>query len=78
MNLGLIEVDTEETIQFANQSFAEISGYEVAELVGKKPADIFVFGENFEGKKPLLGLSLGFQLQWFNSRIKIKSGGFNL
>lgn len=56
MNLGLIEVDTEETIQFANQSFAEISGYEVSELMGKKPEDIFVFGENFEIMQTKQGL----------------------
>lgn len=56
MNLGLIEVDTEETIQFANQSFADISGYEVTELIGKRPEDIFVFGENFEIMQTKQGL----------------------
>jgi PAS domain S-box-containing protein len=46
MNLGLIEVDNDENILFANQSFTEISGFEVAELLGKKANEIFVFGEN--------------------------------
>jgi two-component system, sporulation sensor kinase E len=36
MNLGLIEVDTEDTIQLVNQSFCEMSGYSEAELLGKK------------------------------------------
>ena len=48
MNLGLLEVDNEEIIQYVNQSFATISGYEINELVGKKPADLFVFGENLD------------------------------
>jgi PAS domain S-box-containing protein len=46
MNLGLLEVDINENIQFANQSFIDISGYELDEIIGKNPVDIFVFGEN--------------------------------
>ncbi|MGL2992585.1 PAS domain S-box protein [Flavobacterium sp. TSSA_36] len=48
MNLGLIEVDNHEVIQFTNQTFLNMSGYEMEELIGKNPSDIFVFGENFE------------------------------
>ncbi|VXB12467.1 Histidine kinase [Flavobacterium sp. 9R] len=48
MNLGLIEVDNDEIIQFANQSFAAMSGYDVEDLLGKNPSEIFVFGENFD------------------------------
>ncbi len=36
MNLGLLEVDTEENILFANQGFSDISGYEASELIGDK------------------------------------------
>lgn len=46
MNLGLIEVDNNQMIRYANQSFCEISGFEPDELVGKKPSELFVFGEN--------------------------------
>lgn len=42
MNLGLLEVDLEERILYANQSFCTISGYEIHEIVGKKAPDIFV------------------------------------
>jgi PAS domain S-box-containing protein len=35
MNLGLIEVDLHETIQFANQSFCDMSGYQLHELIGQ-------------------------------------------
>jgi PAS domain S-box-containing protein len=48
MNLGLLEVDNNEIIQYANQSFATISGYELHELIGKKPSDFFIFGDNFD------------------------------
>lgn len=48
MNLGLIEVDNNEIIQYANQSFADLSGFEVEELIGLNPSKTFVFGENVE------------------------------
>jgi PAS domain S-box-containing protein len=36
MNLGLIEVDENEVITLANQSFSDISGYGSEELIGQK------------------------------------------
>lgn len=48
MNLGMLEVDNEEKILFANQSFSKISGYGVSELLGKNPSKLFVFGENID------------------------------
>ncbi|MFK8162939.1 MAG: PAS domain S-box protein [Lewinella sp.] len=36
MNLGMLEVDNEENILFANQSFCDISGYDTDELIGDK------------------------------------------
>ncbi len=48
MNLGLLEVDTDEKIQFANQCFCEMSGYELSELKGQRAAQLFVKGENQE------------------------------
>lgn len=86
MNLGLIEVDNNEIIQFANQSFATMSGYEVAELLGKNPTDIFVFGENKEkisSKMELReqGISDLYQVPVKNKRGELKwwtiSGGPN-
>lgn len=46
MNLGLIEVDNNQMIQYANQSFCEVSGFEPDELIGKNPAQLFLYGEN--------------------------------
>ena len=42
MNLGLLEVDTNDTIQFANQSFCKLSGYPLDELMGQKAASLFM------------------------------------
>ncbi|MEY2828652.1 MAG: hypothetical protein RIQ33_510, partial [Bacteroidota bacterium] len=40
MNLGLIEVDLNENIQFANQSFCDLSGYTLSELIGLNSENI--------------------------------------
>ncbi len=41
MNLGLVESDSQQLVVFANQSFCQMSGYSVKELLGKKKADLF-------------------------------------
>lgn len=46
MNLGLIKVDNNQMIQYANQSFCEVSGFEADELIGKNPSQLFLYGEN--------------------------------
>jgi len=48
MNLGLLEVNLDEEILFANQSFCDMSGYSIDELTGKKAAGLFVRGETLE------------------------------
>lgn len=48
MNLGLIEVDNNEIIQYANQSFAAIIGYEISELVGRNLIDFFDSQDNLD------------------------------
>jgi PAS domain S-box-containing protein len=86
MNLGLIEVDNNEIIQFVNQSFATMSGYEVSELLGKNPIDVFVFGENKEKISTKIalreqGISDLYQVPIKNKRGELKwwtiSGGPN-
>lgn len=42
MNLGLIEVDLEDRIQFVNHSFCEMSGFTESELINNLPADLFL------------------------------------
>jgi PAS domain S-box-containing protein len=46
MNLGLLEVDRNDIIQYANQSFCEMSGYPLEELVGKKAVELLVVPES--------------------------------
>lgn len=41
INLGLVEVDMDETIQMVNKGFESISGYTAEEIIGKK-TDIFL------------------------------------
>ncbi len=42
MNMGLLEVDKNDIIQLANQSFSDMSGFSLLELVGKKATDLFL------------------------------------
>ena len=44
MNLGMIEIDNDERIIYANQRFCTMSGYEATELVGKKATELLLHG----------------------------------
>jgi PAS domain S-box-containing protein len=48
MNLGMIEIDPNERIIFANQRFCTMSGYNLEELVTKKATDMFLRGESLK------------------------------
>ena len=48
MNLGLLEVDNNDVILLANQSFCDMSGYSLNELVGKKAADLVLTDDSKE------------------------------
>ncbi|HMV10987.1 MAG TPA: response regulator [Cyclobacteriaceae bacterium] len=41
MKLGLIEVNLQDEIQFANETFCELGGYSREELIGKQAAELF-------------------------------------
>ena len=49
MNLGLVEVDNEDRVIMANQSFTEISGYTEEELKGKSPVELLLPPEDRAG-----------------------------
>ena len=74
MNLGLLEVDTEDKVQYANLGFVQMSGYTEDELVGKEAGKIFVDSEDIqtiESKKQKRseGKSDAYEL-----RVKTKNG----
>jgi PAS domain S-box-containing protein len=46
MNLGLLEVDNDDIIQYANQSFCFISGYQIDELIGHKASHLLLSPDN--------------------------------
>lgn len=50
MDLGVLEVDSNETILYANQAMGKITGYSVKELVGQVATQLFVRNEK-EKKK---------------------------
>jgi PAS domain S-box-containing protein len=73
MNLGLLEVDEEDRIQFCNQSFTDISGYALDDILGKKASAIFasekgqqVISEKNEQRKS--GKSDSFELEIINKK----------
>ena len=74
MNLGLLEVDNDDKILLANQSFLEMSGYSEEELLGKKAAEYFVkdIDKNIvkkQNSKRQKGESTSYEL-----RVKNKAG----
>jgi PAS domain S-box-containing protein len=48
MNLGLLEVDQNDAITLANQSFCAISGYNPEDLVGKKASSLLLSEESIK------------------------------
>ena len=48
MNLGLLEVDEEERIIYANQSFCKMTGYTLDEMKGKIASSLFAEGQNLD------------------------------
>ncbi len=77
MNLGLLEVNSEEEILFANQCFCDMSGFTTGELTGKKAAELFVRGEAVEtaGQKNELrkkGISDAYEISVQNKKGETK------
>ncbi|MAD97248.1 MAG: PAS domain-containing sensor histidine kinase [Flavobacteriaceae bacterium] len=74
MNLGLIEVDNDDRILFANQGFCEMSGYTQEDLLGNRGKDVFLTEADKhiideQNKDRLTGKSNSFEL-----RVKTKNG----
>ena len=77
MNLGLLEVDLNDKILMANQSFFKMSGYTEEELIGKTGRKVFLSStdENIileQNLKRLNGKSSSFELQVRNKKQELK------
>jgi PAS domain S-box-containing protein len=77
MNLGLIEVDSNDKILMVNQSFSKMSGYTKEELIGKKGHEIFLSESeqkilNVEIQKRKIGRSNSFELKVKNKKGELK------
>ncbi len=73
MNLGLIEVDNNDVIQYANQSFCHISGYSVDELIGEIATNLFIPEEKYntifkKAQKRAHGESDTYEIQAINKQ----------
>ena len=74
MNLGLIEVDHSDVIQYANQSFCDMSGFTLPELMGRKGEELLLIPESRKKLKEhnLMrkeGISDSYEL-----KVRIKNG----
>lgn len=73
INLGLMEVDREEKIRWANEPFLQKTGYKLKELIGKDAREVFLFEEDRAkgiemelekvNKKRMAGLSSAFEVR---------------
>ena len=73
MNLGLVEVDQNESIILVNHSFSEISGYSLEDLIGKNASNLFLNQENKElivakNKLRTYGITDSYEVQVKNKK----------
>lgn len=73
MNLGLMEVDTEDNILLCNQSFERMSGFALKDLLGKKASQVFVRTEDQDliqskGKSRVEGHSDSYEIRVRNKQ----------
>lgn len=75
MNLGLVEVDPQEQIIYANNSFCNMSGYDPDELIGKNAAALLLKGENQELGAAVKSRRRAGQSDAYELKVKDKRGG---
>lgn len=74
MRLGLLEVDNDENISFANQSFCDMSGYALDELIGRNASKLLLKGEADEVIKEKNALRRQGQSDAYELRLRNKNG----
>ncbi|MGO4771200.1 PAS domain S-box protein [Flavobacterium sp. W22_SRS_FK3] len=73
MNMGLLEVDQDDIIQLANQSFCDMSGFSLIDLLGNKASEILLHPEdkklvNFKNKERVKGKSDSYEVTSINKK----------
>lgn len=73
MNLGLLEVDNDDTILFANQSFCDMSGFLLEELRGRKAASLLAAPSHYPAiaeshARRAKGIVDGYEIQVCNKQ----------
>lgn len=74
MNLGMIEMDAEDRIIFANQRFCSMSGYEVSELIMRRATDLFLQGSELKKTRAQLSKRKYEITHNYELNVKTKSG----
>lgn len=77
MNMGLLEVDAYDVILLANQSFCDMSGYSLLELLGNKASELFLSSDSqkiIENKNTIRtkGVSDSYEITSKNKNGEIK------
>lgn len=74
MNLGLLEVDLDEKVQFVNQGFKTLSGFEAHEILGRKASDLFISkSDKNKVKEKTLQRQVGIS-DMYEVEVRTKSG----
>ena len=73
MNMGLLEVDKDDVIQLVNQSFCDMSGFSLIELLGNKASEILLHPEDkklvtFKNKERVKGKSDSYEVTSINKK----------
>lgn len=74
INIGLLEVDNSGYINFANQKFELMSGYSLAEILGKKAEDIFILEDQSYLIKSKIDLRQNGISDIYRIKVKNKEG----
>lgn len=77
MNLGLLQVDTQERIVYANQSFCDMTGFEISEVIGGSAPDLLLREQQRVDTTSIIerrknGVSDAYELQIRNKRGELK------
>ena len=74
MQMGLVEVDNDDNILFANQAFGDMSGFSLAELIGKNASALLLTNKNDTIIKEKLELRKTNKSDSYEVNVKTKNG----